>query len=1432
MSLHELQDKKKILTQLIQECSPVSKDYLVRMNSLLAQLDSTDKQIKALLSPQVASTGDTSVNGTDALTNNSTSNSNPVSATGTRTDQILQSLRRAPRAIPPTANSNFQSSSQNPLPLQNGSRPATFSPFSSNQKALQQQPRFPPPNTQRSVDQMRPFSSFTSMPETSNFATTSSTAQGSQSRPISQHQQGQPQQQLGQPAQPNLFPTYLDNTAGPQTFGVFEPQNGRQPLPNTTTSPAPRTSHTIHRLSPNKSPLQPGVPPPLTQQQIQQIQMYKQQQQQAQPSQAYKNQQTQQQQQPPQQTQAKKPEVIEILDDSDDGFGDNDDDDEIITMNTVQRPQQMYLPYNGTPTIPNNARQSFSSLPVLPMSVPISDHLLNQGGVIDLTDDTDNGSRNDLQPPDKKMKMEPNAEPIPAQNSHNPNLFREIYNRMIYPKLSNELKTLALSTIKFLDQRLKLTSQNLNSYNMQWASTDHQIRTLRAQQIRDPGDIGTKLRLQSLLKSSKILWVQKAITSKNIEMIKDMQLKLFKGAVNDYRTFFRHVVDTIRQGDERARLAVEHMTVHATSNDDATLTGQFAPPVGEPSSFSTLSSLDARGVETYEPMDILDRKKIEQLLDNIQADIEIKPGDRRGTPEELKITLLEHQKVGLTWLQKMEETVKGGILADDMGLGKTIQAMYVSLIFFYCFLLLTTFSSLIVANKPTDPKIKTTLIVAPVALLKQWEREIETRLKPEHQLSVLIYHGAAKKANIKFKELAQYDIVLTTYGLLSREYKEHFGIESKQARKKDIPGTHNSPFYQSDSVWFRVVLDEAQYIKNKNTLSSKACSSLESTYRWCLSGTPMQNSVLELYSLLRFLQIKPYDDEQLFNRDIGNPIVKYGNRDAMRKLQALLKAILLRRTKSSKIDDKPILQLPPKDIQVVNSEMDDDEEEFYHALERGAQEKMNKYINSNTLKMNYSNVLVLLLRLRQACCHPKLIERANRLKASKIISGRSGRKAIKLCRRLTSTVVRRLSHMHDFTCPKCYDAIDKNDVVIFYPCGDIICADCSTEFFDFPTNFEDSEASRCPSCNVEVKDDEMINFSIFDLVHLEQWTDQEILSQHRIDKNAVKQQANDYLNHQKTDRNRPMPQISVDSDTDDSDFNLFEKKETSRKRKPKTEDEYIPPVLSATTIVGDALLEPGDRGDDSLVLPTTKNEDDELNTLEKQQKDNLPLVSANNKYFLGAKVEPTIEDELSSNSLLSPAPIRSEMSDLFPNGWISSCKIEKCLEIINNVRENFPGEKIIIFSQFTSLLDFMEIALDQANQRNYLRYDGSMTAANRHKVVLDFFDKSELDLLLISLKAGNVGLTLTCASHIVIMDPFWNPFVEEQAMDRAHRIGQIRPVFVHKLVIEGTVEDRILDLQQKKKEMINSALDENEMRSIGRLNQQELMYLFGLRSNH
>lgn len=96
------------------------------------------------------------------------------------------------------------------------------------------------------------------------------------------------------------------------------------------------------------------------------------------------------------------------------------------------------------------------------------------------------------------------------------------------------------------------------------------------------------------------------------------------------------------------------------------------------------------------------------------------------------------------------------------------------------------------------------------------------------------------------------------------------------------------------------------------------------------------------------------------------------------------------------------------------------------------------------------------------------------------------------------------------------------------------------------------------------------------------------------------------------------------------------------------------------------------------------------------------------------------------------------------------------------------------------------------------------------------------------MKAGNAGLNLTAASQVIILDPFWNPFVEEQAIDRAHRIGQMRPVRVHRILIQDTVEDRIIALQEKKRELINTALDEKASKGITRLGVSELRFLFGL----
>ena len=121
-------------------------------------------------------------------------------------------------------------------------------------------------------------------------------------------------------------------------------------------------------------------------------------------------------------------------------------------------------------------------------------------------------------------------------------------------------------------------------------------------------------------------------------------------------------------------------------------------------------------------------------------------------------------------------------------------------------------------------------------------------------------------------------------------------------------------------------------------------------------------------------------------------------------------------------------------------------------------------------------------------------------------------------------------------------------------------------------------------------------------------------------------------------------------------------------------------------------------------------------------------------------------------------------------------------------------------------LDLLEIPIDNAGW-GYRRYDGSMSAKTRGDAVDDFRDTHKnVRIMLISLKAGNAGLNLNMASQVIILDPFWNPYIEEQAIDRAHRIGQVRTVTVHRVLIQGTVEDRIIELQEKKRALISQAL--------------------------
>ena len=175
--------------------------------------------------------------------------------------------------------------------------------------------------------------------------------------------------------------------------------------------------------------------------------------------------------------------------------------------------------------------------------------------------------------------------------------------------------------------------------------------------------------------------------------------------------------------------------------------------------------------------------------------------------------------------------------------------------------------------------------------------------------------------------------------------------------------------------WYRVILNEAQVIKNCNTKAARGVFSIEGMYRWSLSGTPMQNCVDEIYSQIAFLRIPPYCEWELFRKTFILGFKQADSRhDVMRKFQALLRAILLRRTKKSKIDAVDIVQgLPDKTIRLVYVVFDERQLEVYRTLESGAVDQMNKYQTRGMLGRNYTNALTLLLRLRQACLHPYLV---------------------------------------------------------------------------------------------------------------------------------------------------------------------------------------------------------------------------------------------------------------------------------------------------------------------------------------------------------------------------------------------------------------------------------------------------------------------------
>ncbi|KAI8225560.1 DNA repair protein [Colletotrichum sp. SAR 10_86] len=378
----------------------------------------------------------------------------------------------------------------------------------------------------------------------------------------------------------------------------------------------------------------------------------------------------------------------------------------------------------------------------------------------------------------------------------------------------------------------------------------------------------------------------------------------------------------------------------------------------------------------------LHHPEIKTMWDELRALPPIRP-EKIAQPAQISRQLKPFQLEGVAWMIAMEKTdYKGGLLGDEMGLGKTIQAV-----------------SLIMSDYPAK---KPSLVLVPPVALMQWQAEIASYT--DGTLKTFVYHGSLAKAKqMTLKELKKFDVIMMSYNSLESMFRK----QEKGFTRKDGIHKEESLIHQID--FHRVILDEAHSIKVRTTMTAKACFALKTQYRWCLTGTPLQNRIGEFFSLIRFLEITPYasylckqcpcaglewslDDDHrckscnhagmqhvsVFNQELLNPIQKFGNygpgAEAFEKLRLMTGRIMLRRQKK---DHTNAMELPVKEIYVNRQFFGEVENDFANSIMTNGQRKFETYVSQGVLLNNYANIFGLIMQMRQVADHPDLILKKN-----------------------------------------------------------------------------------------------------------------------------------------------------------------------------------------------------------------------------------------------------------------------------------------------------------------------------------------------------------------------------------------------------------------------------------------------------------------------
>jgi chromatin-remodeling ATPase INO80 len=761
-----------------------------------------------------------------------------------------------------------------------------------------------------------------------------------------------------------------------------------------------------------------------------------------------------------------------------------------------------------------------------------------------------------------------------------------------------------------------------------------------------------------------------------------------------------------------------------------------------------------------DPMAALDEGEMNFQNPTSLGDIQI------SQPNMLTAQLKEYQLKGLNWLVNLYEQGINGILADEMGLGKTVQSISVM-------------AYLAEVHNIWGPF----LVIAPASTLHNWQQEI-AKFVPD--IKVLPYWGSAKDRKILRKF---WDRKHLTY---TRESEFHVLVTSYQLVVLDAQ-------YFQKVKWQYMILDEAQAIKSSQSSRWKNLLGFSCRNRLLLTGTPIQNNMQELWALLHFIMPTLFDSHDEFSEWFSKDIESHAqsntklNEDQLRRLHMILKPFMLRRVK------KHVQQeLGDKVEKDVFCDLTYRQRAYYSNLRNrvSIMDLIEKAAVGD--EADSTTLMNLVMQFRKVCNHPDLFERA--YTRSPLAVAHFAETASFL-REGPSIDVRYSSRS-----------------LIEYELPRMLCSDEGRIDIAGPNNQKAGFRNKYLSQLMNIWTPENIKRSVTE--------DQAFSFLRFADVSPEEAYKTSHIGlFERAARRRGVPnrlsRLNVAYDkADKDDFNsilrhsLFQIVDRNDKTAiyDSTTEGYMRELLTVSRMTFDreglATIEPA-AIPVAAAPPITISCSSRAAIQETQ--DILYNVPARRALFaiqsrqldehiVEQKLDPTpyshapmLPEPISSKGRYTKIEVPSMRRFVTDSGKLA--KLDQLLRELKN-----GGHRVLLYFQMTRMIDLMEEYLTYRNYK-YCRLDGSTKLEDRRDTVADFQTRPEIFVFLLSTRAGGLGINLTAADTVIFYDSDWNPTIDSQAMDRAHRLGQTRQVTVYRLITRGTIEERIRKRALQKEEV-------------------------------